>query len=59
MTGAGWGGCAVSLVPGEKLESFFTNVRDEFYARSADLEEKFPSAVFSTAPSQGICVILP
>ncbi len=59
LTGAGWGGCAVSLVPGDKVEEFFASVRRDYYSRTAELESKFSQAVFSTKPSGGICVILP
>ena len=59
LTGAGWGGCAVSLVPGNKVEQFFAQVKQEYYSRSPELESKFSQSAFSTKPSRGICIILP
>ena len=31
LTGAGWGGCCVSMVPSEKVESFLRDVRQRYY----------------------------
>ncbi|KAK3526166.1 hypothetical protein QTP70_017721, partial [Hemibagrus guttatus] len=42
LTGAGWGGCAVSMVPAERTESFLRTVKDRYYmpdARRAALLE--------------------
>lgn len=59
LTGAGWGGCAVSLVPENKLDQFLVSVRDNYYSSSGELKSKFDLAAFATKPSAGISIILP
>ncbi|XP_078484595.1 LOW QUALITY PROTEIN: N-acetylgalactosamine kinase-like [Ciona intestinalis] len=51
FTGAGWGGCAVSLVPSDKLNDFIGSLRTSYYANMSDSE--FAKAVFFTAPGGG------
>lgn len=58
LTGAGWGGCAVSMVPSEKVESFLQTVREEFYRpnpRRAALEEQ---SLFVSKPGGGAAILL-
>jgi galactokinase len=53
LTGAGWGGCTVSLVSESKVEDFKNKLRAG-YSRYRDLtEEKLNEVVFSTKPSSG------
>lgn len=56
LTGAGWGGCAVSLIPKESLEQFLKAVQSQYYAGSDRLEEAFQSSAFATKPSEGIYI---
>ncbi|KAK5619455.1 hypothetical protein CRENBAI_013840 [Crenichthys baileyi] len=58
LTGAGWGGCAVSMVPSEKAESFLQAVRDAYYSpdpRRAAMEKQ---SLFVTKPGSGASVLL-
>lgn len=58
LTGAGWGGCTVSMVPNDKLDSFLSNVRESYYktdARRAALETQ---SLFVTKPGGGAAVLL-
>ena len=57
LTGAGWGGCAVSLIPSHILQSFLSRIKSDYYSKNANLEEKFQCAAFATKPSNGIQVI--
>ncbi|XP_035013542.2 N-acetylgalactosamine kinase [Hippoglossus stenolepis] len=58
LTGAGWGGCAVSMVPNEKVESFLHAVREAYYLpdpRRAAMEKQ---SLFVTKPGGGAAVFL-
>ena len=57
LTGAGWGGCAVSLVRQENVDSFLRSVADGFYGTSdiADLERR--GVLFACKPGDGACVM--
>lgn len=53
VTGAGWGGCIVALVPADETESFVQKLKAG-YAPYKDLEgEKLREAVFASKPSSG------
>ncbi|XP_014866927.1 PREDICTED: N-acetylgalactosamine kinase [Poecilia mexicana] len=58
LTGAGWGGCAVSMVTSEKAASFLRAVRDAYYTpdpRRAAMEKQ---SLFVTKPAGGAAVLL-
>ncbi|XP_058500336.1 N-acetylgalactosamine kinase [Solea solea] len=58
LTGAGWGGCAVSMVPSEKVESFLQAVRAAYYlpdARRAAMEKQ---SLFVSKPGGGAAIFL-
>ncbi|CAB1423805.1 unnamed protein product [Pleuronectes platessa] len=58
LTGAGWGGCAVSMVPNEKVDSFLNAVREAYYLpdpRRAAIEKQ---SLFVTKPGGGAAVFL-
>ncbi|XP_075998003.1 N-acetylgalactosamine kinase [Genypterus blacodes] len=58
LTGAGWGGCAVSMVPSEKVESFLQAVSEAYYQpdpRRAAMEKQ---SLFVTKPGGGAAVLL-
>jgi galactokinase len=59
LTGAGWGGCAVSLVRQENLDEFISNVREKFYLNSKDSKRiaKADQSIFPTLPGCGIYAI--
>ncbi|KAF9778910.1 Galactokinase [Thelephora terrestris] len=57
LTGAGWGGCTVSLVSESKVEDFKNKLRAG-YSRYRDLTgEKLNEVVFATKPSSGAFVL--
>jgi N-acetylgalactosamine kinase len=47
LTGAGFGGCVVSLVPGFKVKEFMTNIHDRYYL--GYLKERHPDLVTDVA----------
>jgi galactokinase len=59
LTGAGWGGCAVSLVREEHLQEFIVNVRHRFYLTSQNPTriEHANESLFGTSPGCGIFAI--
>ncbi|XP_036400290.1 N-acetylgalactosamine kinase [Megalops cyprinoides] len=57
LTGAGWGGCVVSMVPADRLDSFLLKVRESYYrpdARRAALEKQ---SLFVTKPGGGAAIL--
>ncbi|WAQ97787.1 GALK2-like protein [Mya arenaria] len=57
LTGAGWGGCAISMVPREKLGDFLERVRREYY-EPRGLGAAVNEALFATQPGSGAAVYL-
>lgn len=59
LTGAGWGGCTVHLVPQNKLEQVTKALKDEYYSKHFPgiTEEKLKEAVVISKPSSGSAVI--
>jgi len=56
LTGAGWGGCTVSLVSETEAEGFITKIKNT-YGPYKDLEgEQLHEVIFATKPSSGACV---
>ncbi|KAH8822941.1 Galactokinase [Flagelloscypha sp. PMI_526] len=56
VTGAGWGGCTVSLVAEDNVEAFIQKVAST-YGPYKDLKgDALNDAIFATKPSSGACV---
>lgn len=61
LTGAGWGGCAVALVPQGKVDEFIATLKEKFYRNVAEVNQESDQIdrfVFATAPKVGATVIL-
>ncbi|KZT67489.1 Galactokinase [Daedalea quercina L-15889] len=57
LTGAGWGGCTVSLVAEDKVDAFIERLAATYPAYK-DLEgEALKQVIFATKPSSGACVL--
>jgi len=56
LTGAGWGGCTVSLVPSEKVESYLKTIEEKFYWQCKDRMKKISVHLFPTQPGKGAIV---
>lgn len=57
LTGAGWGGCVVSLVPADKLQTFMSSVRASYYAdpsRAGIVTE----CLFASEPGDGAALFV-
>lgn len=57
LTGAGWGGCAVSLIPKEKLESFLSTIKANYYDKNEKLMTAYQTSAFCTKPSEGVFIV--
>ncbi|KAF7967965.1 hypothetical protein HWV62_32427 [Athelia sp. TMB] len=56
LTGAGWGGCTVSLVDEDKVDEFIAKVKAS-YGPYKDLQgDALHEVIFATKPSSGACV---
>ncbi|KAJ7167511.1 Galactokinase [Mycena filopes] len=56
LTGAGWGGCTVSLVPEHEVDAFIQKL-SAAYAPYRGIEgEALGEVIFATRPSSGACV---
>ncbi|XP_036751031.2 N-acetylgalactosamine kinase isoform X4 [Manis pentadactyla] len=58
LTGAGWGGCTVSIVPAAKLPGFLANVHEAYYQQSARSLVPEEQRLFATKPGGGALVFL-
>ncbi|KAA8900437.1 ribosomal protein S5 domain 2-type protein [Sphaerosporella brunnea] len=53
LTGAGWGGCSVHLVPKEKAEAVKKAWLEEYYAKLGLSEDKLLEAIVESKPGSG------
>lgn len=58
LTGAGWGGCVISLVPNEHVDNFFSVVLREYYSTLPNLPAVQSSYLFATHPAAGARKVL-
>ncbi|XP_008830015.1 N-acetylgalactosamine kinase isoform X2 [Nannospalax galili] len=58
LTGAGWGGCTVSIVPADMLPNFLTNVHEAYYQRNSSSIALEKQSLFATKPGGGALVFL-
>lgn len=56
LTGAGWGGCAVSMVPVNQVESFIQSVTEQYYGTDEKLLAKVKESLFATQPGGGATI---
>jgi len=54
LTGAGWGGALLSLVPREKLPDFERTIKEQYYSNFSALPLDY---YFPTQPAPGIVVV--
>jgi galactokinase len=58
LTGAGWGGCSVHLVPADKVESVKKAWETEYYSKRNLTEEQKDAAVVVSKPGGGSAVFV-
>ncbi|KZT02253.1 Galactokinase [Laetiporus sulphureus 93-53] len=57
ITGAGWGGCTVSLVAENQVEEFIQKMKAAYPPYQNLDEEALKQVIFATKPSSGACVL--
>jgi len=55
LTGAGWGGCTVSLVAEDDVESFIHKISKSYPPYHGLTSEELHEVIFATKPSSGAC----
>lgn len=53
LTGAGWGGCAVSLVKDKSVQAFLEELREGYFSKDAGRLSNLASSLFATQPGAG------
>ncbi|KAJ7657601.1 galactokinase gal [Mycena rosella] len=56
LTGAGWGGCTVSLVPEDEVDSFIKKISETYPPYKGLVGDALSEVIFATRPSTGACV---
>uniref|UniRef100_W5JZ43 N-acetylgalactosamine kinase n=1 Tax=Astyanax mexicanus TaxID=7994 RepID=W5JZ43_ASTMX len=56
LTGAGWGGCTVSMVPTERMDSFLRTVKEQYYTPDARRAALVQQSLFVTRPGGGAAI---
>eukprot|EP00741_Cyanophora_paradoxa_P009471 tig00000144_g9175.t1 len=59
LTGAGWGGCTVSLVPDAKLASFLSDVTGKYFRGARRYNGEISKVLFACKPGNGAAVYIP
>jgi len=62
LTGAGWGGCIVAIVPKSAAKEFYDKVKKEYFEKNFDglvKQHGIENYFFETAPEQGAFIIHP
>ena len=57
LTGAGWGGCSVSLVPNDLVHEFLHKVRFGYYSKDPKKLDVVDQSLFATSPGSGAAII--
>ncbi|EEA27153.1 galactokinase [Talaromyces marneffei ATCC 18224] len=58
LTGAGWGGCTVHMLPKSKVDAVSKALRDEYYSKlSGVTQEQLAQAIVISKPSNGSFVV--
>ncbi|KAK6996516.1 GHMP kinase, partial [Favolaschia claudopus] len=55
LTGAGWGGCTVSLIPEAQVDAFIKKVAETYPPYKGLQGEALSEVIFATRPSVGAC----
>lgn len=53
LTGAGWGGCVVSLVPADKVQNFVSSLSADYYTEKPSQTVSISECLFASQPGDG------
>ncbi|WRT67327.1 uncharacterized protein IL334_004297 [Kwoniella shivajii] len=53
MTGGGWGGSVISLIPIQQVDTFLQEIRNSYQPYKDISDDEFAKAAFATLPGQG------
>lgn len=56
LTGAGWGGCAISLVSKDTVDDFMQKVSQAFYQQHPERFRQITTSLFATSPGGGASI---
>jgi len=56
LTGAGWGGCTVSLVPEARVNDFIRKIKETYPPYEKLEDDALNEVIFATKPGRGACV---
>ena len=56
LTGAGWGGCAISLVSKDTIDDFMQHVSEAFYQPHPERFRQISTSLFATSPGGGASI---
>lgn len=57
LTGAGWGGCAVSLLLQHNVDKYLDFLKANFYT-DLGMKKNVDKVLFSTSPQNGACIFI-
>lgn len=57
LTGAGWGGCTVSIVAEDQVDGFIAKIKEEYPPYKGLEDGALKEAIFATRPGRGACVL--
>ena len=57
LTGAGWGGCAVALIPSEIADDFIKRLKSDYYNTEEDMRTQADNAIFISQPGGGAAIL--
>jgi N-acetylgalactosamine kinase len=57
LTGAGWGGCTIALIPSNIADAFIQKVKADYYNADDLLRSKADDAIFISQPGGGAAVL--
>jgi len=55
LTGAGWGGCIIALVPDDVVDGFLQKIKNTYFVKFQNID--VDKCLFKTKPGGGACIL--